>query len=47
MENPLGKDFDQYGNARYLGYVGGQLCRVVVASDDPDTIITIHDRSHL
>jgi hypothetical protein len=42
--NKFGKDFDPKGNPRYRGYIAGKRCRVVVALDDPDLIISIHHR---
>ncbi len=44
VERNFGKDFDPEGNPRYRGYVAGRRCRVVVALDEPDFIITIHFR---
>jgi hypothetical protein len=44
VENSFGKDFDPDGNPRYRGYIAGKRCRVVVALDDPDLIISIHHR---
>jgi hypothetical protein len=44
VENCFGKDFDPDGNPRYRGYIAGARCRVVVAHDDPDLIISIHRR---
>jgi hypothetical protein len=44
VENCFGKDFDEKGNPRYRGFIGGERCRVVVALDDPDLIISIHRR---
>jgi hypothetical protein len=44
VENSFGKDFDRDGNPRYRGYIAGKRCRVVVALDDPDLIISIHPR---
>jgi hypothetical protein len=38
------KDFDEEGNPRYRGFIAGTRCRVVVARDDPEFIITIHVR---
>lgn len=35
---------DRDGNPRYVGRVGGVLIRVVVGSDDPDFVVTVHDR---
>jgi hypothetical protein len=44
VANCFGKDFDEDGNPRYRGFIAGERCRVVVALDDPDLIITIHFR---
>jgi hypothetical protein len=44
VANCFGKDFDADGNPRYRGFIAGKRCRVVVALDDPDLIITIHRR---
>jgi hypothetical protein len=44
VANCFGKDFDEKGNSRYRGFIAGERCRVVVALDDPDLIITIHPR---
>jgi hypothetical protein len=44
VENSFEKDFDEDGNPRYRGFINGERCRVVVALDDPDVIITIHSR---
>jgi hypothetical protein len=43
VENSIGKDFDDKGNALYLGYVVGVLVWIVVADDDPDFIITVFE----
>jgi hypothetical protein len=40
VENPIGKDFDDKGNALYFGYVAGVPVWIVVADDDPEVIIT-------
>jgi hypothetical protein len=37
-------DFDKDGLPRYTGYVGDLRVRVVVALDDPELIVTIHER---
>jgi len=37
-------DADHRGLPRYTGYVRGLRVRVVVALDDPDLIVTIHER---
>ncbi|MBS1883639.1 MAG: hypothetical protein JSS97_11865 [Actinobacteria bacterium] len=47
VRNPIGKDLDPDGKPRYLGYIAGELCRIVVALDEPDVIVTIHERRHL
>jgi hypothetical protein len=44
VANPTEKDFDREGNSRYRGFIAGERCRVVVALDDPDLIISIHHR---
>lgn len=44
VANKSEKDFDWKGNPRYRGSIAGTRCRVVVALDDPDFIITIHFR---
>jgi hypothetical protein len=44
VANKFEKDFDRDGNPRYRGYIAGTRCRVVVALDDPDLIMTIHRR---
>ena len=44
VANYSGKDFDENGNPRYRGFINGKRCRVVVAFDDPEVIITIHPR---
>jgi hypothetical protein len=44
VANPIEKDFDAEGNPRYRGFIAGKRCRVVVALDDPETIISIHFR---
>jgi hypothetical protein len=41
VENPIGKSVGRCGNPRYLGYVAGVLVWVVVASDEPDLIVTV------
>jgi hypothetical protein len=44
IANPIEKDSDWKGNPRYRGFIAGQRCRVVVALDEPDLIISIHHR---
>jgi hypothetical protein len=41
VENPLGKEVERKGNCRYLGFIAGRLVWVVVADDDPNTVISI------
>jgi hypothetical protein len=41
VEDPIGKRIGRSGNPRYLGYVAGVLVWVVVASDEPDLIVTV------
>jgi hypothetical protein len=44
VATPIEKDFDRRGNPRYRGFIAGKRCRVVVALDDPEMIISIHFR---
>jgi hypothetical protein len=44
---PVAVDADECCNPRYLGYIRGELVRVVVAADDPNIVITVHPRRHL
>jgi hypothetical protein len=37
---------DSKGRPRYVGRVRGVRIRVVVAVDEPDLIVTIHDRKN-
>jgi hypothetical protein len=37
-------DRDDDGRPRYTGEIRGERVRVVVALDDPDLIVTIHER---
>jgi hypothetical protein len=37
-------DRDNNGKPRYEGVIGGIRVRVVVAVDEPDLIVTIHNR---
>jgi hypothetical protein len=39
-------DSDPDGLSRYTGYVRGIRVRVVVALDDPEFIVTIHERGN-
>jgi hypothetical protein len=44
IEDPLDFDRDEKGKPRYTGEIQGVRVRVVVALDEPDLIVTIHDR---
>jgi hypothetical protein len=44
IEMPSFFDRDDEGRPRYTGEVRGVRLRVVVALDEPDLIVTIHDR---
>jgi hypothetical protein len=44
IEKPILFDRDDDGRPRYTGEVRGVRLRVVVALDEPDLIVTIHDR---
>jgi hypothetical protein len=43
VKTPIGKTRDAEGNALYFGYVAGALVWIVVASDDPEFIITVFE----
>jgi len=44
IREPLHFDLDRKGKPRYTGQIQGVRVRVVVALDEPDLIVTIHDR---
>lgn len=44
VESPVFVDADDRWNPRYSGYIGDLRVRVVVALDDPEFIVTIHER---
>ncbi len=44
ISNPDQVDFDEDGKPRYTGYIRGIRMRAVVALDEPDVIVTIHER---
>jgi hypothetical protein len=44
IANPVRVDQDEKGRNRYTGYIGNVRVRVVVALDEPDLVVTIHDR---
>jgi hypothetical protein len=44
ISHALHVDCDEKGKPRYTGEVRGVRVRVVVALDEPDWIVTIHER---
>jgi hypothetical protein len=44
IARPVRIDWDEDGKPRYAGWIRDVQVRVVVALDDPDLIVTIHDR---
>jgi hypothetical protein len=44
IEEPISIDHDEDGRPRYTGEIRGVRVRVVVALDEPDVIVTIHER---
>ncbi len=44
LAHSLRLERDPKGNPLYFGRHRGQLFRVVVARDDPDYVITVHER---
>lgn len=44
VAQPFEVDYDEDGKPRYTGEIRGVRVRVVVALDEPDLIVTIHDR---
>jgi hypothetical protein len=44
IEKPSFVDRDEDGRPRYTGEARGVRLRVIVALDEPDLIVTIHDR---
>ena len=44
IEDPIQMDRDGSGRPRFTGKIRGIYVRVVVALDDPDLVVTIHDR---
>jgi hypothetical protein len=45
IAEPIQVDTDGDGRSRYTGEIWGVRVRVVVALDEPDLIVTIHERS--
>jgi len=44
IANPMQAERDHAGKSLYLGFLHGRWVRVVVALDEPDLIVTIHER---
>jgi hypothetical protein len=44
IADPVRFDRDESGKPRYTGYLGEVRVRVVVALDEPNLIVTIHER---
>jgi hypothetical protein len=44
IEKPVFVDRDKWGRPRYTGIAQGVRVRIVVAVDEPDFIVTIHNR---
>jgi Domain of unknown function (DUF4258) len=44
IAHPIYVDRDGRGNPRYTGEIEGMRVRVVVALDEPNLIVTIHER---
>jgi hypothetical protein len=44
IQDAFSVDVDYDGRPRYTSYIRGIRVRIVVALDDPDLIVTIHER---
>jgi hypothetical protein len=44
IQTAIHTDTDPQGRLRHTGYIRGLRVRVIVALDDPDLIVTIHER---
>jgi hypothetical protein len=44
VQRPVQIDRDRHGKPRYTGEIRGVRVRAVVAVDEPDVIVTIHER---
>jgi len=44
IANPVRVDRDPSGKPQYTGYIQGVRVRVVLALDEPDFVVTIHER---
>lgn len=44
LANPSVSGQDDRGNRVVIGYIGERRIRIVLAADEPDFIITVHER---
>jgi hypothetical protein len=44
IADPIRIDSDPNGRPRYTGYIRGIRVRIVIAVDEPDLVVTIHER---
>jgi hypothetical protein len=44
IADPVRVDRDPIGKPQYTGYIQGVRVRVVLALDEPDFVVTIHER---
>jgi hypothetical protein len=44
LANPDRHDRDRDDRPRYIGRVAGKRVRVVLAADDPELVVTVHER---
>jgi mRNA-degrading endonuclease RelE of RelBE toxin-antitoxin system len=46
IADPIRIDSDLEGRPRYTSYIRGIRVRIVVAVDEPDLVVTIHERGN-
>lgn len=44
LANPVETGQDDRGNLVLVGYIAERRIRIVIAADDPDFVITVHER---
>ena len=44
LANPAETGQDDRGNSVVIGYLDSRRIRVIIAADDPDLVITVHER---
>ena len=44
LANPVETGQDGRGNLVVIGYLGRRRIRIVIAADEPDFVITVHER---